>query len=317
VFGALTRLHAGGSAATANETASAAMNRPNRSHPAIGAVALGRRRGAAFAPLPIVVPLLAALAVSFAVAAEPPACRRVSAPNTVALLELYSSEGCNSCPPADRFVSEVVARGPGAERVVPIVLHVDYWDYIGWKDRFASPAYTARQSWLAAKNGAPRSVYTPELFLAGREWRGWRGADLAAALAAVNARPAAARIELTVTATDSIKIAASVTALPNGTQGAASDALEWFVALVEDDLTSAVSAGENSGVTLRHDAVVRQWAGPFTAPASVSFAKPAARGSGAAAAGTSSGKLRVVAFAQNRQTGEAVQALAVPLPCAS
>lgn len=64
-----------------------------------------------------------------------------SPPHAVALVELYTSEGCSSCPPADRWLSRLLREEPGPDRVVPLAFHVDYWDRLGWKDRFASPRY--------------------------------------------------------------------------------------------------------------------------------------------------------------------------------
>jgi hypothetical protein len=72
-------------------------------------------------------------------------CLARSAAHTVALVELYTSEGCSSCPPADRWLSGLAARGYTAERVVPLALHVDYWDYIGWKDPYAKRDFSLRQ----------------------------------------------------------------------------------------------------------------------------------------------------------------------------
>src|SRR5262245_2099986 len=77
------------------------------------------------------------------------------------VLELYSSEGCSSCPPADELVNSLAAGGTG--RIIALAFHVDYWDEIGWPDRFASPRWSARQRARSA------SVYTPELMLNGRE----------------------------------------------------------------------------------------------------------------------------------------------------
>lgn len=107
-------------------------------------------------------------------AASAQTCSKQSPPHTVALLELYTSEGCSSCPPADKFVSNLRNAGLPAEQVVPLALHVDYWDYIGWKDLFASHAYTQRQRWLSGLANT-RTIYTPEIFVAGREVRDWIG----------------------------------------------------------------------------------------------------------------------------------------------
>ncbi len=92
----------------------------------------------------------------------------------VSLLELYTSEGCSSCPPADKWLSELTAHPGLWSSVVPVAFHVDYWDYIGWDDRFASPEYSARQRrYASAKN--LRTVYTPGFLLNGEEWRSFFG----------------------------------------------------------------------------------------------------------------------------------------------
>ena len=90
----------------------------------------------------------------------------------VSLLELYTSEGCSSCPPADRWISTLRDDPRLWHEVVPVAFHVDYWDYIGWKDRFASPVYGNRQRDYA-RNRHVGTVYTPGFVLAGKEWRSW------------------------------------------------------------------------------------------------------------------------------------------------
>lgn len=90
----------------------------------------------------------------------------------VQLVELFTSEGCSSCPPADNWLARM-ERDPGLwQRFAPIGLHVDYWDELGWRDRFASPSHTARQRDYA-RLGRAGGVYTPGWFVDGREWRGW------------------------------------------------------------------------------------------------------------------------------------------------
>src|SRR5512134_3856963 len=93
-------------------------------------------------------PLLV-LALALAMPAQAAPCRAHSSATTTALVELYTSEGCDSCPPADRWLSSLGARGYTPDRVVPIALHVDYWDYIGWKDPYARQAHSARQRKMA------------------------------------------------------------------------------------------------------------------------------------------------------------------------
>src|SRR5678815_1066718 len=94
--------------------------------------------------------------------AEAQQCAAKSAEKTVALVELYTSEGCDSCPPADRWLSSLGPKGFAPDRVVPIALHVDYWDYIGWKDPYARQAHSARQRKMARLARAAM-VYTPQV----------------------------------------------------------------------------------------------------------------------------------------------------------
>lgn len=97
-------------------------------------------------------PGLLSILIVAAVAGDPASamqCTARSSQATTALVELYTSEGCDSCPPADRWLSSLGARGFAPERVVPIALNVDYWDYIGWKDPYARQAYSARQRKMA------------------------------------------------------------------------------------------------------------------------------------------------------------------------
>ncbi len=187
--------------------------------------------------LGIVTALLAS-----AVQAAPPACKAESAKSLTPVIELYTSEGCSSCPPADRWVSTlkpVVASG----RAVVQAFHVGYWDYIGWVDRFATPAYTTRQRQIASWNGLS-TVYTPQVTRNGQDWR-----DYAGALG--SSEPAKASIVLQQTAPDSFN--ASVT--PGESVGAWS--AYWTV--TEHSHSSKVKAGENAGELLQHDFVVRQY----------------------------------------------------------
>jgi len=94
----------------------------------------------------------------------------------VNLLELYTSEGCSSCPPADAWVAKLVDHPKLWEEIIPIVFHVDYWNYLGWPDPFSKAQHSKRQRNYKAQ-GRARSVYTPGFFLNGNEWRGWFSGD--------------------------------------------------------------------------------------------------------------------------------------------
>lgn len=159
----------------------------------------------------------------------------------VALLELYTSEGCSSCPPADRWVSSLKNQPDLWRRFIPLSFHVDYWDYIGWPDRFASPEFTKRQRQHASSQSM-RTIYTPGFFLNGAEWR-WRGRDLGADFEDV---PAGI---LGVEVTDTDVTIRFESERPQGAVHAA-------VALLGFGLETRVKAGENAGRTLNHDFVV-------------------------------------------------------------
>lgn len=90
----------------------------------------------------------------------------------VTLLELYTSQGCSSCPPAERWLNGFVDDDDLWKAIVPVALHVDYWDYLGWQDPYATTANGERQRELA-RAGRASTVYTPGFFANGREWRGW------------------------------------------------------------------------------------------------------------------------------------------------
>ena len=171
-----------------------------------------------------------------AAAAAAPLCRAeaVGAPPTV--VELYTSEGCSSCPPADRWLSTL----KGRPDVLALAFHVNYWDRLGWPDRFASPELTARQHELAQRAGS-RQVYTPQVVAGGRDWRNWPQLPAAAA----------SNVSLTLSR-EGDNVTAQVTAAP----GAAGQ-LAGYWAVLEDQHLSRVRAGENAGETLRHDHVVR------------------------------------------------------------
>jgi hypothetical protein len=227
-----------------------------------------------------------------------PACSVTSPAHRVALVELYTSEGCDSCPPADRALSAMRDAGLKPDEAVPLSMHVDYWDYIGWKDRFARPEFARRQRWLSERN-ASRVVYTPEFFASGVEARAWRG-DLAQAVRALNREPARASITL---ALDSDML--TLTARAPGFVGEPN----VFVALYENGLSSDVKAGENRGSTLRHDYVVRQWVGPIAMKAGVAQVSQSldvrelkSRANGG-----------VAAFVQDAASGQVLQAVSLPL----
>jgi hypothetical protein len=248
--------------------------------------------------------ILTALAAVTASMAAPSAaqCIKQSPAHAVAVLELYTSEGCDSCPPADRWLSRIAREGPGADSVVPLAFHVDYWDRLGWKDRFASARFSERQHALARQAGS-RAVYTPGVFFNFQEFRGWGSGRFNDALRAVNGKPARAdiRLELDTPRPAQLAIKADFE-LKTPNKGQA------FVALYENKLSTDVKAGENRGVTLRHDYVVREWIGPIEVSGAAALRRTLALQSDWKTA-----DLGVAAFVQDAAGREVLQATALPL----
>jgi hypothetical protein len=160
------------------------------------------------------------------------------------LIELFTSEGCSSCPPADAWISQLKTSPDLWKRVVPVVFHVDYWNGLGWPDRFASRDFTARQrSYAAAWRSS--SVYTPGFVINGREWRGWFQRE------ALPAAPFGKVGKLVLTVRDG---RAEVVFTRSG--AVSSPPLVVEVALLGGGLVSDVKRGENCGRKLQHDFVV-------------------------------------------------------------
>jgi len=164
-------------------------------------------------------------------------------PGKVSLIELYTSEGCSSCPPAEGWLSKLKNEPRLWKVFVPLAFHVDYWDHLGWRDRFAKPEFTSRQQRYAAAWGGD-SVYTPGFVVNGKEWRNWFGGE---AVPTISTRVGVLRVSLG----NDGKLTA--TFIP---ETAKPRALALNVALLGNELESDVKRGENSGRKLRHDVVV-------------------------------------------------------------
>jgi hypothetical protein len=176
-------------------------------------------------------------------------CTTQSGATRTPVIELYTSEGCSSCPPADKWLSTLKTSGADKSIGQGVVqaFHVGYWDYIGWVDRFASPAYTGRQRQIASFNHQS-SVYTPQVVLNGRDWRQWGRPP-------ADSEPPGASISLKQVAVDQFE--AVVT--PAGNASGGSDTWSAYWSVTEHGHSSRVKAGENAGEFLQHDFVVRQY----------------------------------------------------------
>ncbi len=228
-------------------------------------------------------------------AAKGPTFSADSGPSKNLLLELYTSEGCSSCPPADRWLSSL-APTVSRDRLVPLSLHVDYWNQLGWSDPFSDARFSARQHALGGER-----IYTPELFLDGEEASREALAERVAKLAAA---PAVARIHVEATLGDDTIDLEIRAARSDGKKEA-----QLFVALYESNLSSAVRSGENRGRELRHDFVVRRFLGPLkwidgevTLHPSIALDRSWKRAD-----------LGIVVFAEEVPGGKILQALRLPL----
>lgn len=226
-------------------------------------------------------------------------CEVKSGPATAALVELYTSEGCSSCPPADKQLSELKNSLGKDAAIVPLSMHVTYWDEIGWKDIFAQKTFDQRQSDLVAAHHS-RVVYTPQFFVNGNELRSWRG-NLPGVIRQVNAVPAPVAITLKATPTAS---GVTLDAAVNAKDGKEVDG-DLYIAVSENDLVSNVLRGENRGVTLHHDGTVRQWYGPIRlSQGSAQFHRDVAL-----PANWNRNNLQAVAFVQAPNEGSVLQAV--------
>ena len=224
------------------------------------------------------------------------------------IVELYTSEGCDSCPPADKWFSSLDYRRDG---VVPLAFHVDYWDYIGWKDRFAKAAFSERQRETVRRQGG-RTSYTPQVMLNGQDQRisGFLS-GFSANVKNIAARPPRATMTMDYTAASAELDVALTATLPQSADRA--DAAV-FLAITENNLSNRVTAGENRGVTLKHDHVVRAFFGPLSGEA-----KDRAEGKLVIQRPIvlerdwKRGDLSLVAFVQNLRSGDVYQALSAPL----
>jgi len=167
-----------------------------------------------------------------------------SGPDQVPLVELYSSEGCSSCPAADRWISRLKNKPKLWKEFTPLVFHVDYWDYIGWKDPFARKEFTARQRQYASLWGN-QTIYTPGFVLNGKEWKGWyfsrslpEPETMKTGVLKLNQK---SNLEFEIQFNPSLR----------GFEGGTAHAV-----LIGFDLSSDVLRGENRGKNLKHQFVV-------------------------------------------------------------
>ena len=186
--------------------------------------------------------ILAGIVLSTTVACAADVVTLRSGPERVTVIELFSSEGCSSCPPADAWLNALENKEGLWTKFIPIAWHVDYWHRLGWRDPWAQAAFTRRQNRYASA-WKSASIYTPGVVLNGGEWRGWSSGKIP-----VTKEHAG---DLRAVITNAHDVAATfVPDRPTKTP------LEIHVVLLAAGLNSAVRAGENKGRTLNHSFVV-------------------------------------------------------------
>ncbi len=248
--------------------------------------------------------LVVGATVAFTVAAAQ--CTAQSGAHTAVLVELYTSEGCDSCPPADRWLSSLQSQGYTIDKVVPLALHVDYWDYIGWKDPYAKREFATRQRRLADLKRA-KIIYTPQVLLQGQDFRRWNSREFGSAVEKMNSQTPRAKIGLALNAMG--KTSVEVTLSAELLSAAERKDAAVYLAAFENKLISKVAAGENKGKTLPHDYVVREWVGPIEFGAGLKVEEKRTLPLLPDANPKHSG---VAAFVQNRSSGDVLQALMLP-----
>ncbi|HEV8632538.1 MAG TPA: DUF1223 domain-containing protein [Thermoanaerobaculia bacterium] len=201
------------------------------------------------------------------------ACARAGAEGAAAaptpvrpiLVELFTSQGCSSCPPADRLLARLAAVAPGERAIVPLAFHVDYWNHLGWQDPFSSADWSERQRRYGVGFGGGR-IYTPELVVAGSaDCVGTDEAGLQRLVARAAAEPVRASVQLTPAGTGEGKLTVEVAAQRVTEAGAAPT--EVLVALFENGLETPVGRGENAHRRLHNDRVVRRLVRALALPA--------------------------------------------------
>jgi hypothetical protein len=238
-------------------------------------------------------------------------CRLQSPAHRVSIMELYTSEGCNSCPPADRWFSGLPQQGISPDVAVLLAFHVDYWNRLGWSDRFSQASFTGRQREVA-RRASRGVVYTPQLVLDGQDLRhAYNVEQLRSKLAVINAERARAKIQANVSSSaNEVRISGEVDVF----SPAPGKGEQVWIASFENGLSSRVTAGENAGKRLDHDYVVRELAGPFSIGAD-GHAKLEHRIK--LQSDWSAERIGIAIFVERRDTGEVLEAIAVYPLCSS
>lgn len=229
-----------------------------------------------------------------------------SSDKTIAVLELFTSEGCGLCPAADRWVEHLPEQGINEQNLITLSFHIDYLnDKKGWIDKFAKPEFADRQRQLARLN-LFQTVYTPEFIISGEVIHNWRK-HAKKVIHTVNDFDAEADIQMRL---EQSANALSLTTQTTVRGDANKEFSKLYLAVLEDDVTNKVYAGDNAGATFNHQNLVRTWLGPFDLnvdgktqhSTTINLDKS-----------WNKHKLSLVAIVQNLDDGYVLQGLSVPL----
>ena len=255
----------------------------------------------------VLVALLGLLLATAAIAAaNNHQCSAQTNDRSLPLIELDTSEGCSSCPPADNWLSGLKDAGFTSDKVILLAFHVDYWDYIGWKDQFASPKFTARQR-QAVQTGRAAFAYTPQVIFNGNDFGDWHnGVSFAQAVQTNQKQQARVKLTLTLSLQSSGELMVVSTEEVSASDHNNADV---YFAVYENNLISSIDAGENSGHKLSHNHVVRELYGPFP----LSGVDGNLQHSFTLGTQWRQRNIGIVSFVQNRETGHVLQALDLPL----
>jgi hypothetical protein len=240
-------------------------------------------------------------------AATTPASSQTPVPPTggFAVVELFTSEGCSSCPPADALVARIQQESKDGPIYI-LAFHVDYWDRQGWKDAFSDAAYTQRQNQYASWFNL-QSIYTPQIVVNGeKEFVGSEEATLRKAISSGLQTTSPARLTLNGIRIDQGKLDWQY--LTQDTKDASSNNLSLIVAVVQRSASTNVKAGENNGRTLAHVQIVRAFL--------TSKVKGGDKGAGylPLPQGVNPRDEEIIAFLQNNANGHIIAATSSPLP---
>lgn len=229
------------------------------------------------------------IAISMTSAIAQSTCSSQNAGPQLHLVELYTSEGCDSCPPAEKWMASL----SGLAQFAGLEFHVDYWDSLQWKDPFSNHAYTLRQQAMAKRSNQGQ-IYTPQIWLDGHLWHNWpKGAP------PVFVGKPPSILSAIVTMQTPLRVRFDVSNLIDRTD------YHLYAAVAENGIERSVTGGENRGKRLRHDSVVRAFVGPLPLPhAEVEFNLPEHLNFAHAS---------VVGFLQDERDGTVTQVARVPL----